>query len=221
LTGTVHNQILPEQSGASDALADKAVPRAAAHQATATQGFVAAEKQFDGLLRLIIAKLDGAPPPTDPGQGKNLEELLAMLEDEAKACESLGIPCRPINVSILKDWLKPGSCSGTAQARAQARSAQSQTRSAVEKAKLASDQANKMARKRASELAVAQPPLAGAGPKRPSRSWNTLVSQLGDELRQGRDNIPPEQYRQAIEEYFKTIAERIPTALGSTNEVQR
>jgi hypothetical protein len=35
---------------------------------------------------------------------------------------------------------------------------------------------------------------------------------LGDELRQGRDNVPPEQYRQAIEQYFNSISETVPAA---------
>jgi len=36
--------------------------------------------------------------------------------------------------------------------------------------------------------------------------WNKLVSHLGDDLRQGRDKAPPEQYRQAIEQYFAQIS---------------
>jgi hypothetical protein len=219
LTGTVHDQVLPEQTGATDALSTKTDPRAADHQAAATKAFAVAEKQFDELLNLIIAKLDAEPPPTDVGDAPTLEQLLAMLEDEAKACEKLGIPCRPINVAILKDWLRPGSCSGSAQALAQARGAQNQARTAVEKTRRASEQAKKVAQKRASELAGSQQALPTSGPKRPSRSWNTVVSQLGDELRQGRDNIPPEQYRQAIEQYFKTISERIPIPAASTNQL--
>ena len=49
------------------------------------------------------------------------------------------------------------------------------------------------------------------GPKSPSNAWNTLASKLGDELRQGRDNVPPEQYRQAIEQYFNSISETMPS----------
>ena len=36
--------------------------------------------------------------------------------------------------------------------------------------------------------------------------WNQLVSKLGDDLRQGRDKAPPEQYRRAIEQYFAQIS---------------
>ena len=143
-----------------------------------------------------------------------------MLEDEKKALEGLGIPCRPINVSIQKDWLKSGSGSGQ-QARAQARVAQSQAQLAAEKAQRASEQARKLAQKRASELVGPQLAEGQSGPKRPSRSWNTLVSQLGDELRQGRDNVPPEQYRQAIEQYFNTISEKITGSTTSTNQSGR
>ena len=91
----------------------------------------------------------------------------------------------------------------------------------MEKTQRASEQAKRLAQKRASELAGPQLATATSGPRRPSRSWNTLVSQLGDELRQGRDNIPPEQYRQAIEQYFNTISERIPAAASSTSQTER
>jgi hypothetical protein len=33
-----------------------------------------------------------------------------------------------------------------------------------------------------------------------------LVSELGNDLRQGRDKAPPEQYRRAIEQYFAQIS---------------
>ena len=36
--------------------------------------------------------------------------------------------------------------------------------------------------------------------------WNQLASKLGDDLRQGRDKAPPEQYRRAIEQYFAHIS---------------
>jgi hypothetical protein len=39
--------------------------------------------------------------------------------------------------------------------------------------------------------------------------WNKLVSELGDDLRQGRDKAPPEQYRRAIEQYFAQISRAV------------
>jgi hypothetical protein len=57
------------------------------------------------------------------------------------------------------------------------------------------------------------------GPKPPSNGWNTLASKLGDELRQSRDNVPPEQYRQAIEQYFNSISEAVPATTPAANPV--
>ena len=216
---TVHSRILPEEMGAVDALSQKQVKEAASHQSGAVTAFATAEKQFDELLRLIIDKLDQAPPPTDPGGNKSLEELLAMLQDEQKAIEGLGIPCRPINVSIQKDWLKAGSGSGQ-QAGARARAAQEQARLAAERAERLKEQARRLAQQRAAELAEDQRGPK-SGPRKPGTSWNTLVSQLGEELRQGRESVPPEQYRLAIEQYFNAISDRVPTGVTSTNKITR
>ena len=51
-----------------------------------------------------------------------------------------------------------------------------------------------------------------SGPKAPSNAWNTLASKLGEELRQSRDNVPADQYRQAIERSFNSISETVPAA---------
>lgn len=48
-----------------------------------------------------------------------------------------------------------------------------------------------------------------SGNEAQGRDWNVLVSQLQDELRQIRDHVPPEQYQQAIDSYFKSIAEMV------------
>jgi ABC-type dipeptide/oligopeptide/nickel transport system ATPase subunit len=42
-----------------------------------------------------------------------------------------------------------------------------------------------------------------------SRTRRQLVSKLGDDLRQGRDKAPPEQYRRAIEQYFAQISNAV------------
>src|SRR5205814_8767373 len=90
--------------------------------------------------------------------------------------------------------------------------------------KLAQQRADRIreeARKRTAEVADNRPSGPKSGPKKPRKGWNTLVSQLGDELRQGRDNVPPEQYRQAIEQYFNTISEKITGSTSSTNQIGR
>jgi hypothetical protein len=214
LNHTVHSQILTEENGATQALGQKTVPDAAKHQAQATNAFATGEQQFDDLLHLIIAKLDAEPAPTDPNPNKSLEQILAMLNDEKKACEKLGIPCRPLNISIEKDWMKACSCpNGSAQARA----AQAQSKEAKAKAEKNQKQAAMLVKKEIDALPPAQHPNAPkVGPKPAPTGWNTLVSQLGDELRQGRDNVPPEQYRQAIEQYFSTISEKPSEPSGGT-----
>jgi hypothetical protein len=206
LTGTMHRQILPEESGATEALTRKTVPEAAGHQAGATNAFARGEKQFDELLHLIIAKLDAEPPPTEVGEAQSLDQILAMLEDEKKAVEKLGVPCRPINVQIAKDWMNPGSCNNPGGASPSAVKAQAQQ--AMLNAEKARGRAQLLVQQQVESLP--QPEHAGPkiGPQAAVRGWNTLVSQLGDELRQGRDTVPPEQYRQAIEQYFSTIAEK-------------
>ncbi len=206
LTETMHHQIISEESRAVDALDHKTVPEAASHEAQATNAFAIGEKQFDDLLHLIIAKLDAEPPPTDPLPNKTLEQIMAQLQEEQKACEKLGVPCRPINVQVLKDWMKPGSCDNPGSA--QAKAAQEQAKQAKAKAQKTQQNAKQLMLAQIEQLPKAEHVRAPkSGPKPAPTSWNTLASKLGDELRQGRDNLPPEQYRQAIEQYFSTIAE--------------
>jgi hypothetical protein len=217
LLHTVQKQVLPEETRAVDALARKTLKDAVSRQEGANTAFAQAETQFDDLLRLIVAKLDSAPPPTDPGRNPTLEEMLAMLKDEKQAAEKLGIPCRPLNVQIMTDWLRQGSqqAGGQAQRQNQSRAARQQARDASARAA----QTARNARTRAAALArQGVPPGNGneGGPKPPANSWNTLASKLGDELRQGRDNVPPEQYRQAIEQYFNSISETMPATPPSS-----
>jgi hypothetical protein len=217
-----------------DALARKSLTDAVSRQQGATNAFAQAETQFDDLLKMIVTKLDSAPPPDDPGQNPTLDEMLSMLQDEQKAAEELGIPNRPLNVQIMTDWLRQndqnsqnsrnsqsasGQRGGQRQSpgsRAQTQSAQQQARQNANRAGQAGDQARRNAQARAGRLAQ-ESVLALEGntnegtPKPPSNAWNTLASKLGDELRQSRDNVPPEQYRQAIEQYFNSISETMPS----------
>ena len=47
------------------------------------------------------------------------------------------------------------------------------------------------------------------------RDFNVLAAKLQSELRQSRDNVPPEQYRRAVDEYFRRIAEELADTTGS------
>ena len=216
---------------AEDALNQPDIPEAADHQADATNAFEKAEKQFDEILQMIADKQDQAPPPSSPGGSPpSLEDMLTMLKNEQKLAEQLGLSGRPLNVSIMRDWMNPSSSSGGGQSQASGRAAQQQANAAQRQANNAQRQGrgqrnrgNNFGRGRArgagrgpaqfdpnadGEGEPGEP--VGAGPRAPVESWNTLVSKLGDEIRQGRDNVPPEQYRQAIEHYFEQISETLP-----------
>jgi hypothetical protein len=172
--------------------------------------FARAEDVFDELMAMIIAKLDEAPPPDAPGGNQDLESLLAMLEDEMKAAEGLGIPCRPVNVSIMRDWMRPGAQQGQgmSQAQLQAQAAQAQAmegKAHIERlereARASADKALAEAREQGEAADT-----AAAGAIQRGEAWNKLASRLGRDLLQGRDNTPPEQYRAAIENYFRNLA---------------
>jgi hypothetical protein len=207
LVSIVNERIIGPQQLSVNRLAEAKTREAANPLVTVVQAFAEAEQTFDELIRLMIEKMDQAPPPGAPGQNKDLEDLLAMLQDEMKAAESLGIPCRPINVSIMRDWMKPGSSQNPGMARAQAKQAQAQ----AQKAKAQSDRMQKQARdsaKKALADARGQNDAAQSVGEVKTRgpSWNKLASTLDKDLLQGRDNTPPEQYRDAIENYFRTLS---------------
>ncbi|MES2571540.1 MAG: hypothetical protein V4710_15985, partial [Verrucomicrobiota bacterium] len=208
LNKTVRSDILLPQGKSIDQLEKKETKAAGEMLNGIVPAFASAEQTFDELMRLIIAKLDEAPAPGAPGAAPELDAILAMLENEMKACENLGIPCRPMNVMTMTDWMKPGSAQGTAQGKAQGKAAQAQSQQAkAEAEKQARESANKAlaaARKNLSmpeENAVAEK----AGTRAPA--WNKLASRLQKDLLQGRENVPPEEYRAAIDSYFKAISE--------------
>ncbi|MBT5706965.1 MAG: hypothetical protein HOI66_11655 [Verrucomicrobia bacterium] len=218
LVRIVQTDILYPQSVATENLRERDFESAVPMESHLVTAFSLAENSFDRLLNLIIAKLDEAPAPSGAGANKSLEDVLAMLENEMKAQEGLGIPCRPINVSIMKDWMSPsssGSMPGSAMAQAQAKAAQAQGKAAQKEADRLQKEANKAAKGLQAKFNKGQGSGSGKsgapGPEAPKKSWNVLVSQLDKDILQGRDNVPPEKYRDAINAYFQTIAEKVPT----------
>jgi len=209
LNKTVQADIVSPQSASVNQLAQRDIKSAGEVLDGVVPAFALAEQTFDDLMRLIIAKLDEAPAPTAPGQAPDLDSLLAMLEDEVKASEGLGIPCRPMNVSVMSDWMKPGSGSGQGMGKAQAQAAQAQAKEAQAEAERLEKKAREGAQKAlAAALHEAKTPEEAterAGGR--TAAWNRLTSKLQKNLLQGRDNTPPEQYRAAIDHYFKTISE--------------
>jgi hypothetical protein len=206
LNKITQTDIIPPQGTSVSQLSVRDVKAAEEILNGVVPAFASAENTFDELMRLMIAKLDEAPPPSAVGSAPGLEDIMALLEDEKKAAEGLGIPCRPINVSIMKDWMRPSSNPGQGMGRAQAQAAQAQAQDAKSKARQLEKQARESAQKALTE-ARQNGTAENADAKARSEAWNKLVSKLQKDLLQGRDNTPPEQYRQAIENYFRVISE--------------
>ena len=218
LNRTVQGDIIQPQKTSVEKLAAREVKPAGEIINKLPPNFEDAEKKFDNLMRLIIAELDKKPPPDDPGSAKSLEDILSMLQDEMKACENLGIPCRPINVSVMRDWMRPGSNpgQGQGQGRAQAQAAAAQAQEGQDAAERVAKQARESAKKALADAKKEKAEMAkGSGSPatgKHSEAWNKLASQLQKDLLQGRDNVPPEQYRAAIEAYFRIISETTDAA---------
>jgi hypothetical protein len=225
LTTILQEEIITPQRGAVDQLAQRDVATAGSRLDPVVPAFARAEATFDDLMRLVVAKLDEAPAPDSVGNAQDLESILALLQEEMKAAEGLGISCRPINVSVLKDWMRPGQNpgqgmgqgkgqgkgKGQGQGRAQAQAARSQ----AERGKAETSRLERKARNSAGQAltdAKAPLPASDEGVSRTrGEDWNKLASKLQNDLLQGRDNTPPEQYRSAIENYFRILSDA-PTA---------
>jgi len=154
-------------------------------------------------MRLAIEELDKLPvqdPVADLLDDPTLDELLAQLEQELPIDELLGIPNRPSNLRIIGDWLRPGSGMGGGAAQM----VMNQMRQDQERARQQLNRAYQRALARA--LKEATPQRVAVQQPVKLADWNRLVSKLGDDLRQGRDKAPPEQYRRAIEQYFSQIS---------------
>ena len=105
--------------------------------------------------------------------------------------------------------MKPGSGMSQGMGQAQAQAAQAQAQQAKADAERLEKQARENAQKAAQAAlkngaSIKEDPVA-TGDRSPA--WNKLASRLQRDLLQGRDNTPPEQYRTAIDSYFKIISE--------------
>ena len=211
------------QTMAQGALSREALTEARTSEGEALKAMKEAETVFDEMLTLIEKNaMDRAKPVAPEALCKlpSLEELLAMLENEGEACEKLGAAAMMVNLMIQGDWQLPGSAQADGQgsgpgsgqgAMGQAQMARAALQRAIEQMEKMRQQARQEGQRVARRSQEAPGPLDPAGPRVPGdeKQWNTLVSKLEKELRQARDHVPPEQYRQFIEDYFRTVAERL------------
>jgi hypothetical protein len=200
---TLDKQVSPNQLASVYALHSNQLPRATQRQKTAGEALAKAEQAYDELMRLAIEELDKLPvqdPVADLLDDPTLDELLAQLEQESPIDELLGIPNRPSNLRIIGDWLRPGSGGGGGAGQM----VMNQMRQDQERARQQLNRAYQRALARALKESTPQR-IEAPRPVKLS-DWNRLVSKLGDDLGQGRDKAPPEQYRRAIEQYFSQIS---------------
>jgi hypothetical protein len=199
----------PNQLAAVYALHVDDMPRATERQVLAGGALDKAEQLYDEMIKLAIAEMDKLPvqdPISNLLDDPTLDELLAQLEQEQSMAELLGVPPRPSNLRIVDDWLRPnGSLSMGGGGR---NWMQQQMRRDDQRTQRQLDQAYRRAIARA--LKESTPKSKIALPQRTKLSdWNRLVSKLNDDVGQGRDKAPPEQYRRAIEQYFAQISRAV------------
>lgn len=206
---TLDKQASPNQLASVYALHSDQMSRAVERQKAAGDALTRAEKQYDELVKMAIEELDKLPvqdPIASLLDDPTLDELLAQLEQEVPVRELLGIPQRPSNLQIIGDWLNNRSDGGVAAGGGR-QMMMNQFRQDQQQAQRKLDQAYRRAIARALKEVKVKPIPPEAIPKTATLSdWNQLVSKLGDDLRQGRDKAPPEQYRRAIEQYFAQIS---------------
>ncbi|HEX5470580.1 MAG TPA: hypothetical protein VFW73_01780, partial [Lacipirellulaceae bacterium] len=202
-------EVSPAQLAAVYALHGNQLQRAVERQQAAGAGLVKSEKLYDELMRMTITEMDKLPvqdPIASLLDDPTLDELLAQLENEPELLELLGIHGRPTNLQIIDDWFRPGRNGGSGGGMGMLAMNQMQQHNRRAQQKL--NQAYQRAIARA--LKETKPKRIAAIPKsRKLSNWNKLVSHLADDLGQGRDKAPPEQYRQAIEQYFTLISNAV------------
>lgn len=214
MLATLDEQTAPNQLAAVYALRRNQTERATARQVTALESLELAGKQYDEMIAEAIKELDKLPvqdPIASLLQDPTLDELLAELENEQPLEELLGIPRRPSNLRMVGSWMRPGGDNSLMTA-ASGQYWMNQMRQQNRTRQLQLDEAYRRAVARALDEATAED-LVQDSPEVATEitQWNRLVSQLEDDLQQGRDKAPPERYRRAIEQYFRQIS-------GSKNE---
>jgi hypothetical protein len=163
---------------ASQTLIDADAELAGLQQQEITQDFETAEILFDEILPALLR---------DP----TLDEILSRLENEQDFLERLGLSGRPSNLQIIGDWSRPGLGSSGSRLMSQLQQMRRLSNRAFRNALARTRVKNE---NRRAKLA------------KEDRRWNLLVSQLGDDMLQGDNKIPPERYRSAIEHYTDQIS---------------
>jgi len=209
---TLDKEATPNQLASVYALHVDDFPKATDRQTLAQSALEKSARLYDDMVKMAITEMDKLrvqDPVANLLDDPTLDELLARLEQEQSIRDVLGIPPRPTNLRIVDDWLM-GAGNLALAARSQQWMRQMMQRD-NQRSQWQLDQAYRRAIARA--LKEGKPKQRLARPKAVKLSdWNKLVSELGDDVGQGRDKAPPEQYRRAIEQYFTQISKEVAAA---------
>ncbi len=201
LLRTLDERVAGSQLGAVFSLRRNKMDDAGTRTRSAVEGMVEAERLFDELMKRTLEEADKLPvqdPIADLLDDPTLDELLALLENEADLAAALRIPRRPTNLQIIGDFLSSGSGGGggggsrgmvMSQLSATQRMMQRAGQRALNRVKAETD---KLAIKRARKI----------------DDWNKLASELENRLLQGQGQLPPERYGRAIEQYFEELSRK-------------
>lgn len=175
--------------------------------------FIRAKSEQDALAEQIAGgEATPLPDPTEEQIAAALARLLKTLEKQSRESTdpTLGISLQT-NVQLKTDWEKDEKSESEKQALA--RKIQEQKKQA-QMAATAAAQAQQIANSKAREIAHQMSQRPSVPWKQQDlldfenrNDWNTIPSQLKESLTQDFGATMPEEYRTAIEEYFRTIAE--------------
>lgn len=198
LLKTLDDNVAPSQLGAVFSLRKNDLAAAVTRAEQAAESMLEAEQLFDQLIQRTIEEADKLPvqdPVAALLDDPTLDELLALLEFETvdDLAAALGIPPRPSNLQAMGGFMANRPPDGGVI-----------TMSALNGPLQSLSGAGRRAVNRAQEEINS----VSLRNKRQLDDWNVLASQLEDRLRQGQDQLPPEQYRRAIEQYFEELSRR-------------
>ena len=178
-----------------------------------------AETAYDTLLQALTDKMKSMPAGAPPAMSPSLEELLTLLEKELEEGDDFGLSSRKLNVQMNADWPSfckngvcpkpspqtPSTASGKSGSASASSAAFSEREHSLSRAAL---QAKRDILAKASQTDKEASATADTAPNDQQRrlDWNQLPSALQKDLRQQRDVPPPEEYRRAVESYFRRLA---------------
>ena len=221
----------PSQGKAEKALAEKNDKKAAVAMNAAAQAIAQAIDLLDkAVVEFVHAKnkafAESERPESGPAQplpDPTEEEILAALaevlksleaENRANAGNKLGIAGQS-NLEVETDWEKTGEKKPKSEMEKLRRKQQQQMQQAKKSAAAAAraqQMANQNAKNAANQIVMAakgswkERDISGFAGR---NDWNNIRSQLRESLTQDVESAVPEKYREAINDYFKNIAETL------------